>query len=340
MIPILKLCEFNIHEQQKYYPRSRSIQTGLTLVELLIAMALSGLIAIAAIAALTVSRQGFSTVDTSAQLRDNSRFAASILQRLAVQTGFLDLTFATTRAASEFNVAGAENPPPPIYAVNNAKYTQSLALGITTTSPANGVNGSDFLVLRYQPGESFPGSKKSDSAMINCDGTASTAIADTSDEQMISVFHVDISGTTNEPALMCTRRNLSDGVWLSSQPLVEGVESFQLLFGVDNVVPNTAPTGITDSVPDRYLRADQLTGATEDITNANWRRVRSIRIGMVFRGAVGSSLEKTIPAQYPLGAPGVMNTAADIGSTFPSQTDGRLRQTVNFTVHLRNPQDL
>lgn len=337
---IFENCELGIKIQNKSRQPPRQASKGLTLVELLVAMALSGLIAIAAIAALTMSRQGFSTVDASAQLRDNGRFAASILQRLAVQTGFLDLTFATTRAASEFNVAGAENPLPPIYAVNNAKYTQSLALGNTTTSPANGINGSDFLVLRYQPGESFPGSNVSDSAMINCDGTSSTAIASTSKDQMISVLHIDISGTTNEPALMCTRRNLLTGTWLSSQPLVEGVESLQLLFGVDNVVPNTAPTGTTDSIPDRYLRADQLTGATEDATNANWRRVRSIRIGMVLRGPPGSSLERTIPAQYPLGAPGVMNTVADVGSTFASQTDGRLRQTISFTVHLRNPQDL
>lgn len=337
---ILNTCELAMQIQKKSQYQPRRVQAGLTLVELLVAMALSGLIAIAAIAALTMSRQGFSTVDASAQLRDNGRFAASILQRLAVQTGFLDFSFATTRAASEFNVAGSENLPPPIYAVNNAKYTQSLALGITATSPANGVNGSDILVLRYQPGESFPGSNISDSAMINCDGTTSTAIASTSKDQMISVLHIGISGTTNEPALMCTKRNLATGIWLDSQPLVEGVESFQLLFGVDNVVPNTAPTGTTDSIPDRYLRADQLTGSTEEATNANWRRVRSIRMGLVLRGPPGSSLERTIPSQYPLGAPGVMNTAADVGSTFPSQTDGRLRQTISFTVHLRNPQDL
>jgi type IV pilus assembly protein PilW len=44
---------------------------GLTLIELLVAMALSLLVVLAAVSALVVARQGFSSVDASSQLRDN-----------------------------------------------------------------------------------------------------------------------------------------------------------------------------------------------------------------------------------------------------------------------------
>lgn len=57
-------------------------QRGLTLVELLVAMALSLLVVMAAVAALTYSRQGFRSVDASSQLRDNARFAESIMRRI------------------------------------------------------------------------------------------------------------------------------------------------------------------------------------------------------------------------------------------------------------------
>ncbi len=116
----------------------------------------------------------------------------------------------------------------------------------------------------------------------------------------------------------------------------------QVLFGVDGVTPGSAPSASnpSDSVPERYLRADQLVVSGSDAdTNANWKRVRSIRIGLVLRGAPGSA-QGEIPAQYPLGAKGVMDSADDPGSVFPAQTDGRLRQTVTFTIHLRNRQDL
>jgi len=59
-----------------------SRQRGLTLVELLVAVALASLVAIAAVASLIVARQGFTSVDTATQLRDNGRFAAGLMRRI------------------------------------------------------------------------------------------------------------------------------------------------------------------------------------------------------------------------------------------------------------------
>ena len=102
-----------------------------------------------------------------------------------------------------------------------------------------------------------------------------------------------------------------------------------------------------DSVPDRYLRADQLTVSGDTVaTYANWRRVRSLRIGMVLRGPAGSAHENLGGIFYPLGnKEHPYDSSSDPGSKMEisSKSGGdltsRLRQTVTFTVQLRNCQN-
>jgi type IV pilus assembly protein PilW len=73
---------------------SRRAVRGLTLIELLVAMAVGLVVVLAAVSALTVARRGFTTVDAASQLRDNGRFAADMIQRIGVQTGYKDVFFA------------------------------------------------------------------------------------------------------------------------------------------------------------------------------------------------------------------------------------------------------
>ena len=72
-------------------------QAGLTLVELLVAMLISLVIALAAVSSLIVSRRGLTTVDATAQLGDNARFASALLLRLGAQAGFRDVEYVATR---------------------------------------------------------------------------------------------------------------------------------------------------------------------------------------------------------------------------------------------------
>ena len=117
------------------------------------------------------------------------------------------------------------------------------------------------------------------------------------------------------------------------------------------MAPGLAPTAAFTAIPDRYLRADQMTVAGSPVnTNANWSRVRSIRIGMVLRGPPGSAQEMSDPNHklYPFGmapnaaggTPGsALSSESDPGTIFTNPSDSRLRQTVSFTVHLRNAID-
>jgi len=323
-------------------------QCGLTLVELLVATAISTMIALAAMSALVVSKQGFVAVDAASQLRDSARFAQDLIQRVGVQAGYKDIAYAATiRPANTVGVAA--NPAPAVAGFSNATAGAVDPVNNPATRATGSPGyGSDILILRFQAPETFPGSGVADPSMIDCLGRPSAAIPTGRDDMLVSIIHVDVNRA--EPTLMCTTVNGS-GTVSAEQPIVQGVENFQVLYGVDGVVANTVPlvTG-TDSISDSYLRADQMVVAGDAVaTNANWRRVRSLRIGMVLRGPARSAPDVGALTWYPLGsAPGssgglsgsAMAATGDPGSAFTPPVDGRFRQVVTFTVHLRNDQGL
>jgi len=341
--------------------RSQQRTRGLTLIELLVAMVIGLVIVLAAVAALTVARRGFNTVDAASQLRDSGRFAADLIQRVGAQTGYRDVFIAAGLASEdatrEANLGG----------FNNALLDATNPTTASTARTASVVGyGSDILILRYQASQLYTNSEDStkaavaDQTMIDCAGNTVASVpnpkdADPSqvaqayDRRIVSIFHVAIS--QGEPALMCTYSSTGAAPW-TTVPVIQGVENFQVLYGVDGVTANAAPTAPTavPDVPDSYLRADQMTVAgSANNTKANWRRVRSIRIGMVLRSAPGSSQDTAAQTFWPFGAAKGTATGAagsafansnDVGTSFQPTPDGRLRQTVSFTIHLRNDQGL
>jgi len=329
-------------------------QRGLTLVELMVAMAIGLVVAVASVAALIAARSGYAAVDASAQLRENARFSGDIVQRLVAQAGYDDLilnkatkrcgTFSTDCTTRDSDVIGFNDAvftsttfPPTV--TNGSRSAACGSFGDTSC-----LNGSDVLIVRYQ-GSSLPNSTTADGSMINCAGAAEAAPTDAStpESRAYAVFHVRRSDLTGEPALMCSYRD-STGAW-KTEALVQGVETFQVLYGMDYgtsaVAAGAAATGTDqDSVSDRFLRADQIavTGNTE-ATRANWRRVRALRIGLVLRGATGSANTSVTPRTlFPFGER--ESSAADTGTRLTVAADGRLRQELSFTVALRNRQEI
>lgn len=309
--------------------RAYSSQHGLTLIELLVALVISSVIALAAFSAIVVSRQGFATVDAASQLRDNARFATEIMQRLGVQTGFQDVRYAATkRSASNTepaNISGFDNGTPSVSGI--------LVTSTTKSTTAVGY-GSDVLILRYQAPETYPGSGQIDRGIIDCMGRPASTVVTDRDERLLSVLYV--AESRGQPALMC--RNGAG----SGQPLVESVENFQVLYGID---------GDNDSVTDRYMRANQLIVAGDDVaTKANWEKVRSIKIGLILRSSVGATQETASQTLHPFGSAKASASAAigsafadstnDPGTVFIAPADRRLRLQTSFTIHLRNEQNL
>ena len=322
-------------------------QSGMTMVELLVALAIGLIIVLAATAALLTSRSGAAAVDSASQLRDSSRFATDLIQRLADQAGFEDLAYVTQPyrdTAASYKLANADEIAtlrPNVYGYNNRQPSLTDPLNSSTAWTGTSVAaGSDVLILQYQAVRNDPDAgsvtSASDQSMILCDGTAPTDSSAKRSDRLLSVLYVAV-GTNGEPSLTCLTKNDSTGVFYTA-PLLSGVERFQVLYGVDNVTPGAAPTGNATSIPNRYLHADQLTVAgNEAATNANWRRVRSIRVGLVLRGPVGSALNSDSQTLLAFGSPDFSSTA-DTGARY-TVTDSRLRQVVTFTMQLRNCQN-
>ncbi|MBV1914483.1 MAG: PilW family protein [Pseudomonadales bacterium] len=121
----------------------------------------------------------------------------------------------------------------------------------------------------------------------------------------VNVYYVG-AGQDNAPTLY--RKDYSTGVPSNAEPLVEGVESMQVLYGVDTS---------SDSVPNKYVTAAGLTG-----TNAD--NVVSVRISLLLR-SIGE-IEEVDSSDSLLMAEALIN----------SGPDRYLRKTVSTTVQLRN----
>lgn len=331
---------------------SRRAVRGLTLVELLVAMAVGLVVVLAAVSALSVAQRGFTTVDAASQLRDNGRFAADMIQRIGVQAGYKDVFFAATRPKS-----AASNPAPSVMGFNNAKVDLSDPLAASSEWPSREAGaGSDVLILRYQVAQTFALTADigADKSMIDCAGNAPSTAPNISEAgarytRMASIF--SLGQSQGEPSLLCTYYDAATSAWKSA-PIVQGVENFQVLYGVDGVAAGQAPAknAAVPDVPNAYLRADQMeVDGDAAATLANWRRVRSLRIGMVLRSAKGAAQDMETQTFHPLGVAkgsdkgqrgSAFAVGDDAGTTFQPTPDGRLRQAMTFTIHLRNDQGL
>lgn len=337
-------------------PPTRRQQSGLTLIELLVALGLGLVVTVVAATALLLGQQGYSAVDATTQLRDRERLAVDLLTRVVVQAGYQDLAANNLVLRSASGISSGNDPEPDVYGWNNALYATPDGLLLSeTTKIVNGNrpsrcpstsdvtscnNGSDILVVRYQGVSASPGSVAADNSIINCAGQGEAGLV-TGDlnERAVSLFHVT-RGATGEPSLSCSYYSHEKGVWVNT-PVIEGVESFQVLYGTDGVTPNIAPsaTAPQNTVSERWLRADQLSVAGSPVaTRENWRRVRAVRLGLVFRAPAGSASERVATTVQPLG--NFYISSQDTGSNLAVAADGRLRTQTAITVQLRNDQTL
>ncbi len=309
-------------------------QAGMTLVELMVALVIGLVITAAAVAALIAARSGFGSVDSTTQMRENARFTADLIHRLVVQGGFEDV------ASGQTSVVPPQGKDPAVQGFDDslavvtggalgALASGSRSAGCGSFTDTSCMNGSDVLMIQFY-GTSRNG--MADGSMINCAGVAEP---ENLARRATSIFHV-VRSAAGEPTLACTYQK-ADDTW-ETEPLVPGVEAMQVLYGVDGVVPNTAPSGATDSVPDRYLRASQLVVAGDALATAdNWRRVRSLRIGLIFRSPATDAIDRAAVAATYNVLGDDMSASADTLSQLTVPADGRMRQTMVFNVHLRNP---
>ncbi len=304
-------------------------QKGLTLVELMVALAISLLIVIAAASFFLNSSKTRETQEAVSLLQDNARYATEILTKSIEQTGYQNYAWGSSGASVRREVAAPSDGEPDIRGYNNSAAGTSLNNG-THNSSTNRVNNSDTLVIRYQGSGVAPG----DGSMIDCRGEPQ-AESSSLNARAYSIFEIRRDSATSEPELRCKYYNTSTSLF-SAEKIVRGVETFQVMYGVDTD---------GDSYIDRWLNAAEVNPGGDTTALVDWAKVKSVRIGMVLRSP--TRVTDAVPSALTLSPLGVNFTsgATDrfVGvTTTPvegeySSTDGRLRKVVTFTVNVRNP---
>lgn len=323
-------------------PNLRTLrQAGLTLVELLVAMVLMLLVALATVALYNVSSSSYRTVDANQELQDSARFAMEIIGQAARSAGYQDRTGPpTTEEAYADRVFGPTLREAWRVEGRNG---QTLAGGNSSAySSSSVVNNSDALMVRFfganLPDPANPsmakfsgGNPVPDGSMIDCSGRAVPYPSGSADVG-VSAFFVRI--LNGEPELYCKSWNSESGAFSDTQ-VVRGVETLQIVYGVDTN---------NDEVADRWLSANAI--SDDAAVNPNWNNVVAMRVGMVLRGAVGSSQGQSATAAendlYPLGKAFTCESTAtscnptEAAHKFTPPADNRLRRAFATTFMFRS----
>ena len=250
---------------------NRVRQRGVTLAELMIALALGLLVVLTATALLMTAQRAWVAQERAAAVDDAARFALAAIERAARQSAWVDWDRADASADAEPAVRGldAATLSPAAHALNDPR-------------PA-AINGSDVLALRF----SGAGESEGDGSVTTCAGYAVGA-----GQQGWSIFYVGLSGD-GRPELRCKYRGANN--W-SADAVISGVDSFQVLYGVDTDV-------VADGVPNSYLSASAINemdaalvgrGATDEARDRDrlrkswWKRVASIKVALILHADGGS----------------------------------------------------
>ena len=222
----------------------KRLQVGLSIVELLVALALGLLLMTGVIQVFLSSRQTYAANEAMGRMQENGRFALDFIARSARQAGYVEPIY----------VGGK---PLPLVRPACAGLPGTIPTTLCTTQGAG--NASDTVAFVMQP-------TVADGARRDCLGNT----INENDVLIINQFEI-IPATANAPAALGCRAYKFNGAsapdWTSgpaAQELISGIDSMQVLYGI-----NTA--GDSRSA-NQYVSADRV---------SDWSKVRAVRIAVL-----------------------------------------------------------
>jgi type IV pilus assembly protein PilW len=226
-------------------PRTVRTQSGFTLVELMVTVAIALFLIGGLLTVLQNVRGAYNNQQALSQLQDQQRFALTVLTDVIQAGGYFPNPVLWTPALS-LPAAGSPCPGAPAFVAGQA---------FDGCHPA--VNGPDTITVRYRTlaGEN----------VIFCDGSTNTATAPTG--LFVNQFSV-VAGQ-----LQCQLTNAATGA-VNTVPIVSGIQSLVVYYGVKrNPVP-------PDYNVDTYLTADLMNPAGPN--GNDWLNVSSVRVVLTF----------------------------------------------------------
>ena len=257
-----------------------SRQAGLTLSELLVALALGLGVLLAGAVLMIGANKSYVAHEDAAGIDDGGRFALALIGRAVRQGAFID--WERMKGA-----ALAKDLPAPLAGLDSRSLVKT-SFGIDgplTTA----VNGSDVLAVRYAGAGAAP---DGDGSVLDCAGFSIPAT-----KEGWSIFYVARDGD-GKAELRCKYRGAAN--W-SADAVVAGVDSFQVLYGLDTDTP-------PDGIPNRYLNAAALAALdaalplSELNEKTSWKRVASVQVALLLHGERPSAAPLQ-PAAYALFGP-------------------------------------
>jgi type IV pilus assembly protein PilW len=244
---------------------SRLPQAGLTLVEMMVALAVGLAVVLSAARLLGLANVAYAAQAESAALDDAGRNALELLGRAVRQAAYAD--------PMQLDLSAPVDGLPARLAGLDARSLGATTAGIAVPLAAV-ANGSDVLAVRF-PGA---GTGSGDGSVVDCAGFTVAA-----GEEGWSIFYVAKNGD-GEPELRCKYRGASN--W-SADAVLTGVDSFQVLYGLDTDTPR-------DGAANRYVNADAIRALDAALPaglppqefnrRTHWKRVVSVRVGLLLHG--------------------------------------------------------
>lgn len=303
---------------------------GVTLVELLVAMAIGLLVILAASIAFVAGKKLFNTDADVQAVQDSLRFTRYVVQSVVRQAGYADyapdrLVDGVAVIASNATLRGNGTGTDDLDVVGASNTTVKRNDSSVGANDTDSVAQNDSLLVRFF-GRSKADEDVEDKTIIDClgNGQKGPSAAPTAADRVWSFFYVSV-GDDGVPALYCKYRTDKGG--FTAEQLARGVEKFKVVYGHD---------ADGDSVPDAWIDAKgiglkaQAAGAQ---ANVEWRKVVAVRVGIVVRSDRANGDLKQISGRsytlYPLGP-----EFKDV--SFDPPDDGRFRSVATFTLMLRN----
>lgn len=296
---------------------------GLTMAELLVALALGLLVLGVAGSLLVVASRSHAEQLDAAGIDDGGRFALEAIERAARQAGFVHHDgepIGAVDPAAPARVSGLDN-----HFVSRAGNGIELALD-------GAVNGSDVLALRF--GGAGKGAH-GDGSITSCGGFG----VGEGDEGW-SIFYV-ARGGSGEAELRCKYRGKNS--W-GADAIVSGVDTFQVLYGVDTgTAAEPATTYVNASALQAQDAALAAAGAGRMGSRTGWNRINSIKVALLLHGERPT---RTAAAPATIDAFGSAyadaHGADDTGTRLreadlPPSLRARERRLFAATIALRNP---
>lgn len=200
-------------------------QKGFSLVELLIAMLLGLILTAGALQMMLSSQEIYQTTDTLSRIQENGRFTLNFLSK--------DIRMAGHNTTKD----------------GDGKVFWDGACGATPCTRNGAGNNSDQIGVLMDPSND-----------VDCLGNA---VAGT-DTVIANVYYIDDPENDQISSLYCRGYDVSNSAWIAdTQPLVDGVENMQILYGITDPVTNAITS---------YVDADDV---------GDWANIGAVKVSVL-----------------------------------------------------------